>query len=59
MAQAVFRCSNSQGHVIDGRVATVDDLIEAREYATLVARSLIAYSQPYSERLALLLYERE
>ncbi len=42
MAQAVFRCSNAQGHVIDGRVATVDDLIEAREYATLVARSLIA-----------------
>jgi hypothetical protein len=42
MAQAVFRCSNAQGHVIDGRVATVDDLIEAREYATRVARSLIA-----------------
>ncbi len=42
MAQAVFRCSNSQGHIIDGRVATVDDLIEAREYATLVASSLIA-----------------
>ncbi len=57
MAQAVFRCSNAQGHVIDGRVATVDDLIEAREYATLVAHSLIA--SPTSERLALLLYERE
>jgi hypothetical protein len=42
MAQAVFRCSNAQGHVIDGRVANVDDLIEAREYATRVARSLIA-----------------
>ncbi len=42
MAQAVFCCSNAQGHVIDGRVATVDDLIEAREYATRVARSLIA-----------------
>ncbi len=42
MVQAVFRCSNAQGHVIDGRVATVDDLIEAREYATRVAQSLIA-----------------
>jgi hypothetical protein len=42
MAQAVFRCSNAQGHVIDGRVASVDDLVEAREYATRVARSLIA-----------------
>ncbi len=41
MAHAVFRCSNSQGHIIDGRVANVDDLIEAREYATRVARSLI------------------
>ena len=42
MAHTVFRCSNAQGHVIDGRVASVDDLIEAREYATRVARSLIA-----------------
>ena len=42
MAQAVFRCSNAQGHVIDGRVANVDDLIDAREYAARVARSLIA-----------------
>jgi uncharacterized protein DUF6894 len=42
MAQAVFRCSNAQGHVIDGRVASVDDLTEAREYAARVARSLIA-----------------
>jgi hypothetical protein len=42
MAHAVFRCSNAQGHVIDGRVTNVDDLIEAREYATRVARSLIA-----------------
>ena len=42
MTQTLFRCSNSQGHVIDGRVANVDDLIEAREYATRVARSLIA-----------------
>jgi hypothetical protein len=42
MAQALFRCSNAQGHVIDGRVANVDDLMEAREYATRVARSLIA-----------------
>ena len=42
MAQAVFRCSNAQGQVIDGRVANVDDLIDAREYAARVARSLIA-----------------
>jgi hypothetical protein len=42
MAQTLFRCSNSQGHVIDGRVANVKDLIAAREYATRVARSLIA-----------------
>ena len=42
MTQALFRCSNAQGHVIDGRVANVDDLMEASEYATRVARSLIA-----------------
>ncbi len=42
MVQALFRCSNAQGHVIDGRVAQVDDLIEAQEYATRVARSLMA-----------------
>ncbi len=41
MAQALFRCSNPEGQ-IDGRVANVDDLIEAREYATRIARSLIA-----------------
>lgn len=42
MAQALFRCSNTQGHVIDGRVASVSGLIEACEYATRVARSLLA-----------------
>ena len=42
MTEALFRCSNAQGHVIDRRVANVDDLMEAREYATRVARSLIA-----------------
>ncbi len=42
MVEARFRCSNAQGQVIDGRVANVDDLIEAREYATRVARSLVA-----------------
>ena len=42
MAQALFRCSNAQGHVIDGRVASVSGLIEAREYATRVARSPLA-----------------
>ena len=57
MAQALFRCSNAQGHVIDGRVANVDDLIDAREYAARVARSLIA--APNSTRLARLLSERQ
>jgi hypothetical protein len=42
MAKALFRSSPVQGHVIDGRVADVDDLIEAREYANRVACSLIA-----------------
>jgi hypothetical protein len=42
MVQALFRCSNAQEYVIDGRVANVDDLIDAREYAARVARSLIA-----------------
>ena len=42
MAQALFRCSNAQGHVIDGRVASVSDLNEARDYAARVARSLMA-----------------
>jgi hypothetical protein len=42
MAQALFRCSTAQGHVLAGRVANVDDLIEARDYATRLARSLVA-----------------
>jgi Domain of unknown function (DUF6894) len=40
MAHALFRCSTAQGHVLD--VANVDDLIEARDYATRLARSLVA-----------------
>jgi len=42
MAQVYFRCSNAEGSTFDGRMANVDDLIEAREYATGIARSLLA-----------------
>ena len=42
MCQVHVYCSNSQGHMLDARVADVDDLIEARDYATRVARSLVA-----------------
>jgi hypothetical protein len=41
MSQVHLHCSNAQGNVLDQRVADVDGLIEAREYATSVARSLI------------------
>jgi hypothetical protein len=40
MDHTLFRYSNGQGRAIDGRVAEVDNLIEAREYATRVAWSL-------------------
>jgi len=42
MTRVYFRCSNAEGSVLDARAASVDDLIEAREYATSIARSLIA-----------------
>lgn len=42
MAELHFRCSNTYGRVLDGRVAEMDDLSEACEYATRIARSLIA-----------------
>ena len=41
MSQVHLHCSNAQGNVFDHRVVDVSDLIEAREYATCVARSLI------------------
>jgi hypothetical protein len=40
--QVSVRCSTASGGLLDGRVADVDDLIDARDYATRVARSLIA-----------------
>lgn len=42
MSQVHLHCANEQGRVLDHRVAEVDDIIEAREYAGAVARSLIA-----------------
>jgi len=42
MTQVCLRCSTAHGGLLDRRVAEVDDIIEARDYATRVARSLIA-----------------
>lgn len=42
MTQVYFHCSHAQGVLIDRRGATVADLIEAREQATNVVRSLMA-----------------
>lgn len=41
MAQISFSCSNSTGSLLDRKLAQVDDLLEACEYATGIARSLI------------------
>lgn len=42
MSQVHVHCSNGNGVLLDARVADVDGLVEAREYAKCVARSLIA-----------------
>jgi uncharacterized protein DUF6894 len=42
MAQVFFHCSTTQGVLIDRHGASVADLIEAREQAASVVRSLIA-----------------
>jgi Domain of unknown function (DUF6894) len=42
MAQVHFHCSDSVGRLLDRRIADVDDLLEAHDYAEAVARSLIA-----------------
>jgi hypothetical protein len=42
MTQVSVRCSTARGGLLDGRVAHVDNLIDAKDYATRVARSLIA-----------------
>ena len=41
MTNISVRCSTARGRLLAGRVAVVDDLIEARDYAVRVARSLI------------------
>jgi hypothetical protein len=42
MRQVSVRCSTARGNLLDRRAANVEDLIDARDYATRVARSLIA-----------------
>ncbi len=42
MTQVCVCCSTVHGGLLDRRIADVDDLIEARDYAMRVARSLIA-----------------
>jgi hypothetical protein len=42
MTQVSVRCTTARGSLLDGRVANVDDLIDARDYAMRVARSLVA-----------------
>jgi hypothetical protein len=47
MAELYFRCSNARKTVIDACRAEIDDLAEAREFATCVIQSLIM--QPTAE----------
>jgi len=42
MTQVSVRCSTARGGLLDCRVTNVDDLIDARDYAMRVARSLVA-----------------
>jgi hypothetical protein len=42
VAQVYFHCSHTEGVLIDRRGTTVADLIEAREQAEIVVRSLLA-----------------
>jgi hypothetical protein len=37
MAQVYLHCSNSHGHLLDRRVAEVDDLFEAHDCAEAIA----------------------
>jgi hypothetical protein len=41
MAQVYFRCSNTEGVMLDRCSAAVRDLAEAREHAAIVVQSLI------------------
>lgn len=42
MPQVSFCCSNSHGDVVDRRLAEVDSLLQARDYAVALVRLLIA-----------------
>jgi Domain of unknown function (DUF6894) len=42
MAQISIACSNSRGILLDRKEVQVDDLLEAYDCATTIARSLIA-----------------
>ncbi len=42
MTNISVRCSTARGGLLDRRVVVVDDLVEARDYAARVARSLMA-----------------
>jgi len=46
MAQVYFHCSNSERALIDRRGAVVGDLVEARDHATRVVRSLVTSMSP-------------
>jgi hypothetical protein len=46
MAQVYFHCSNSERALIDQHGVAVGDLIEARDHATSVVRSLVTSMSP-------------
>ena len=46
MAQVYFHCSNSERTLIDRHGAAVGDLVEARDHATRVVRSLMTSMSP-------------
>jgi hypothetical protein len=46
MAQVYFHCSNSERALIDRRGAVVGDIVEARDHATRVVRSLVTSMSP-------------
>lgn len=42
MTNISIQCSTGRGSLLDRRVAVVDDIVDARDYAVRVARSLVA-----------------
>jgi hypothetical protein len=46
MTQVYFHCSNANKVLVDHHGAVVDDLVEARDQATKVVRSLTAEHNP-------------